>query len=222
MLERFFSLFPPEFLPHGHCFFWKPDILWLHVVSDALITISYYSIPLALIALVRKRDDLAFNWMFGLFASFIFLCGTTHLISIWTMWSGYYYIEGSVKLLTGLVSAVTAVLLWPLIPKAVALPSVDRYAAEIEERKKVEVTLRDAQTSLERRVEERTTELTRINDALQEKSSKLQRFHDLSVNRELEMIKLKREINALLSLGGHAPRYDVSPGNGDENKGSSS
>ena len=43
------------------------------VSSDILIALSYYSIPLALIYLVRRRSDLAFNWMFGLFATFRYL-----------------------------------------------------------------------------------------------------------------------------------------------------
>lgn len=38
-----------NFMPHGHCFLWQPDILWLHVVSDACIVLAYFSIPFALI-----------------------------------------------------------------------------------------------------------------------------------------------------------------------------
>ena len=49
------------FMPHGYCYLWDPRILWLHVVSDALITLSYYCIPLVLIYFARKRRDLPFN-----------------------------------------------------------------------------------------------------------------------------------------------------------------
>lgn len=39
------NLFGSEaFIPHGHCYFWKPGLVWLHVMSDALIVIAYYSI----------------------------------------------------------------------------------------------------------------------------------------------------------------------------------
>lgn len=60
MPDFFRRLFFDDFMPHGHCYFWKPEIVWLHVVSDALITLAYYSIPVILLVLVRKRRDLPF------------------------------------------------------------------------------------------------------------------------------------------------------------------
>src|SRR5437899_1621519 len=79
------------FMPHGHCFLWRPDILWLHVISDALVVLSYYSIPLALLTIViYKRRNLEFHWMFLMFAVFIFSCGTTHVMDIITIWKPYY------------------------------------------------------------------------------------------------------------------------------------
>lgn len=50
------------FEPHGYCFLWTQSLLWIYIVSDSLITLSYYSIPIALIYFVHKRRDLAFNW----------------------------------------------------------------------------------------------------------------------------------------------------------------
>ncbi len=110
------------FEPHGHCYLWQSAILWLHVLSDLGIALAYYSIPLALFTFVAKRRDLAYPWMFVLFGAFIWLCGTTHLMNIWTTWHGTYRLEGVLKLLTAGVSVTTAALLWPLIPAAVALP----------------------------------------------------------------------------------------------------
>ena len=37
------------FVPHGVCLLWRPDILALHVASDMLIGLSYFSIPVALV-----------------------------------------------------------------------------------------------------------------------------------------------------------------------------
>lgn len=51
------------FIPHGHCYLWKPGLVWLHVVSDSLIALAYYSIPFLLVYFVRKRQDLPFNWI---------------------------------------------------------------------------------------------------------------------------------------------------------------
>ena len=111
------------FEPHGHCYLWLPEILWLHVISDAFIALAYYSIPIALIYLIHKRRDLTYGWMVAMFGAFILLCGTTHVMNLWTVWHGTYRLEGLVKLLTAAVSITTAVALWPLIPTLIALPS---------------------------------------------------------------------------------------------------
>ncbi|MDF5731047.1 MAG: PP2C family protein-serine/threonine phosphatase [Rhizonema sp. PD38] len=111
------------FIPHGHCYLWKPDLVGLHTISDALIALSYYSIPITLFYFVRKRKDLPFIKIFLLFIGFIVACGTTHIMEIWTLWHPTYWLSGSIKALTAIISVFTAVQLVPLVPKALALPS---------------------------------------------------------------------------------------------------
>src|SRR5690348_16551929 len=91
-----------DFMPHGMCYLWQPGILWLHIISDALITFAYFSIPFTLLYLVRKRKDLEFNWMFLCFAVFIVACGTTHLMEILVIWHPLYWLTGSIKAITAL------------------------------------------------------------------------------------------------------------------------
>ena len=50
-------LLGPEMPPHGHCYLWNPELVYLHVISDVVITVSYFTIPFALVFLVRGRDD---------------------------------------------------------------------------------------------------------------------------------------------------------------------
>jgi PAS domain S-box-containing protein len=114
------------FMPHGHCYLWRPDILWLNVLSDAFIGLAYLAIPFLLLMMVRKRRDLSFNWIFVLFALFITACGLTHIVEIITVWQPYYAVQGLVKALTALVSIATAIALYFLIPKALAFPSIDQ------------------------------------------------------------------------------------------------
>ena len=149
-------LFEPSGLtPHGFCLLWEPGLIWLHTVSDALIGIAYYSIPLALIQFARKRTDIAFSWIFWLFAAFILACGTTHFMSIVTLWHPLYWLDGAVKALTAMLSVVTAIILWPLIPRAVALPSPAalrqvniELARQIAERDQAEEALRISEARL--------------------------------------------------------------------------
>jgi len=123
MLDFFSKLFSSDFMPHGHCYQWLPEILWLHVISDGLIALSYATIPVTLTVFVMKRKDLAFRWIFVLFGLFILCCGATHALEVWTAWYGTYRLTGVTKAVTAGVSLSTAVALIPLIPKALRLPS---------------------------------------------------------------------------------------------------
>jgi signal transduction histidine kinase len=115
--------------PHGICLLWEPELIWLHVVSDAVIAASYFSIPVALSIFVSKRRDVDFGWIFWAFALFIMACGFTHVLSIVTLWVPVYGIEGLIKATTALASIITAVILWPLLPKVLALPSPSQLRA---------------------------------------------------------------------------------------------
>lgn len=111
------------FMPHGMCYLWKPELVSLHIISDSLIAVAYYSIPAMLIYFVRNRQDIPFSWVFWLFGAFIVACGTNHLLEVWTLWHPNYWLSGTMKLATAMVSLYTAVELFSLIPKALALPS---------------------------------------------------------------------------------------------------
>lgn len=131
-----------RFMPHGYCFLWQPDLLWLHVIADATIAIAYFSIPLTIGYIIYKQKQaLPFRWAFVMFAMFIFLCGTTHLLEIVTLWRPVYYFEGVLKILTAAVSIATAILMFPLIPSLLhLLRDIDKAADENdanEERTKV-------------------------------------------------------------------------------------
>ena len=119
------------FMPHGHCYLWKPEILWMHVISDIIIAIAYYSIPLTLVILIMKRKSFPLKWVLTLFAMFIFLCGTTNIIDLITQWTPIYRLEGLVKLLTALVSIATAIALYPLLPRL--LEAADKLEKEVKD-----------------------------------------------------------------------------------------
>ena len=154
MSEFFQRLFSDgEFMPHGHCYFWKPGLLWLHIVSDALIALAYYSIPLTLLFFIYRRRDMPFPLLILMFGAFIIACGTTHIMEIWSIWHGTYWISGGVKAITALLSVGTAIVLVKLIPQTLQLRSPAAFA--------------EVNASLEARVSERTGELTRANAALQ-------------------------------------------------------
>ncbi len=167
MLDFFRRLFyTSDFMPHGHCYFWQPGVLWLHVVSDGLIALAYFSISLTLLHFVRQRRSLRFDWMFVMFGVFICACGTTHLLDVVTVWRPVYRLEGLAKAFTAAASVATAAALWNLVPRMLATPSPRQLQAsnrqlarEVASRKAVEEALRRSHNELEERVEQRTAEL---------------------------------------------------------------
>jgi len=143
------------FLPHGYCFTWTPGLLWTMVVADLTIAAAYLSISVALISFVRRRGDSALNGMAWLFSAFILACGVTHLMDVWTIWQPDYGLQALSKVATAAVSLVTAIALWPLIPMALKMPTVQSLQsaisaleAEVSRRRSAEDQLREIQSNL--------------------------------------------------------------------------
>ncbi len=117
------SFFQSHFMPHGFCLNWDPPLLSALIIANLGIAAAYFAIPLALWHFVRHRKDLPYPWMFRLFAMFIIACGITHLMKIWTLYEPFYWAEAATDICTAIISLITALSLWPLIPKALSLRS---------------------------------------------------------------------------------------------------
>ncbi|MCA1990750.1 MAG: PAS domain S-box protein [Coleofasciculus sp. S288] len=149
------DFFIGNLMAHGYCFLWKPALVLLHAGSDFLIALAYYSIPLMLLYFVHRRQDVPFQGIFLLFSAFILSCGTGHLLEIWTLWHPDYWLSGSMKAITALVSLYTASEMVSLIPKALELPSPAQLEAanlalekEIAEHKQTVKALKQSQQRL--------------------------------------------------------------------------
>ena len=147
-----------DLIPHGFCLAWDPGLVALQAASDILIAAAYYSIPAALLMFLRRRTDLAFRPIFGLFAAFILACGTTHVLGVVTLFAPLYWLDGIVKAITAALSIATAIVLWPLLPKALALPSPAALTA-LNDRLAQQVFERDQSTALLQESKQRLREL---------------------------------------------------------------
>ncbi|GHA61903.1 sensor histidine kinase [Pontibacter akesuensis] len=209
-MEFFQKLLQSDFMPHGHCYFWKPEILWLTVGGDALTAAAYYSIPLMLFYFARTRQDLAHKHVFFLFGAFIMLCGTTHVMDIWTAWIPTYRLAGTIKMVTGLVSIATAVVLYKSIPALLAIPSNAQLEAsnrqlkaEIEEREKIQDELNLAKQALEARVEERTHQLLQANNALAAEIEEREKTQAALITKNNELIQINSDLDNFVYSASH-------------------
>jgi len=126
------SALSSPFLPHAYCYLYDKKLIALHLGSDGLIWLSYVSIALTLVYLVRRtRQEIPFSWMFLAFGTFIIACGFTHFMEMVVLWKPLYWLAGDVKLVTALASVVTAIALPPLVPQ---VQSMIRSAGLSEER----------------------------------------------------------------------------------------
>jgi PAS domain S-box-containing protein len=148
------------FMPHGYCYMWNPGLVWLHVISDSLIALSYFTIPFTLLWFVRKRRELPFSRMFVLFGAFIVACGATHVMEVWNLWHAQYWLAGGLKAVTALASVATAILLVRLVPQALELPNLSDWAranveleSEIHERRELETDLRISESRFREQAE---------------------------------------------------------------------
>jgi len=138
-----------DFRPHGYCYLWNSGLVWLHLISDSLIALAYFAIPVILIWFARKRRDAPFRWMFVVFGVFIVSCGTTHFMEVWNLWHANYWLSGVFKAVTAAASVTTAILMVSFVPEALDLPSPAQWIAanaalqkEVHERRDLELDLR--------------------------------------------------------------------------------
>jgi signal transduction histidine kinase len=196
MLDFLLNLFSEDgFLPHGHCFLWTPGVLWTDVISDLLITLSYYSIPVCVLYFLKQRKDVPFARLPILFSLFVFACGTTHLMSVVDIWTPLYRLDALFRAITAAVSVVTAVFMWSLLPALLAHPSRadleasnEKLRKEVETRTRLEREMLELNHTLEYRVRQRTAQLEKLNQELRQESSERRRAEEQtrSLNINLE------------------------------------
>lgn len=165
-MPDFLKFMTNGFMPHGYCLGWDGPLLFVFIVGNLGIAIAYFLIPLALRFFIGKRKDLPYGYMFKLFAAFILSCGITHIVKVVTLYQPVYWLEAGLDFWTAGVSLLTAVLLFPLIPKALSLRSpkeLDEANSKLEksnaELESVNKELLLAKDRLEEVIRARTSDL---------------------------------------------------------------
>jgi len=161
------SLFDTSDFPaRWHCGQWTSGHGWLHILSDLAVWSAYFAIPGVLLYFILQRRDLPFRKIFWLFGAFILLCGTTHLMEAIIFWWPAYRLAGVIKFLTAAVSWTTVFALAQATPRVMQMRTPKELEREITARQAAEEALKHTNAELERRVEQRTAELSAAVAAL--------------------------------------------------------
>ena len=129
------------------------------LVADFTIGISYLFISVTLFWLI-KRLRLPFSPVIMCFCVFIAACGTTHFFEIWTLWHPDYWWAAILKILTAIASVASGIYLFQLRHNLIKVAQSSKLA------KQRSLELESLTRELERKVEERATELQHTSDIL--------------------------------------------------------
>jgi len=99
---------------------------WVHIVSDLAIFGAYTAIPFLTIRFLRKRPDVPVPRLWWLLATFLFACGTVHLLDAIIFWWPIYRLAGIVKFLTAMASWATVLGLLSVLPVMLQLPGMSQ------------------------------------------------------------------------------------------------
>lgn len=106
-----------QFIPHGHCYLWRKDLVWLFASSDFAIALAYLIISGLILYLWHQTKIKISPWqdtIFIGFASFVFLCGVTHIFDLVEIWKPFYESHAIIEAATAVVSATTAIAFTPV------------------------------------------------------------------------------------------------------------
>ncbi|MBR06630.1 MAG: hypothetical protein CMP48_03005 [Rickettsiales bacterium] len=119
------------------CGQWSDWEGWFYILSDVLIFLSYFSIPIFLLWYIRKKELGKMKWIVGLFIVFIAFCGISHLIDAILFWEPVYRLSGLIKGITAFVSLSTAVVLGITFPEILKYKSSEELSRDEKERERL-------------------------------------------------------------------------------------
>jgi PAS domain S-box-containing protein len=143
------------------------DSLHLRESSYALLGMAYMLLPLSLAYGAWRQQRRELPRIFWLFLAFVFCCGLTHFLEVAALAAPPSRVWDLFQLGAATLALGTALTLIPFMPRILALRHPEPLEQEILRRREAELALQQANAAMEQRVQERTWDLTQVNEQLQ-------------------------------------------------------
>jgi PAS domain S-box-containing protein len=164
MIDHLGTLFATADLePFGAALGWRPSLVWLHAVSHSLIALACLAIGAGVgVVLARRRDlNRSARLSGGLFIAFMLAIALLNVAELITIWHPLYGLQALLKLAAAVVACVTAISVWPQLPRLLALPSPRDLS-------RANLALVQANASLETSIAWRTHEIERAKQRFEQ------------------------------------------------------
>ncbi len=112
-----------SFLPYGHSYLWRPELVWMQALSDLAIALACFIIPVVLFRIAHRRRERTFRNLVRCLGAFVIASGLTHLLGTLNVWHMAFWLEATIKCITALLAISTVILLWRSLPKVLSMPS---------------------------------------------------------------------------------------------------
>lgn len=113
---------------HGFCLLWNDTIILWSIITNGLIALTYYLIPIVLYTVaVATNFKIPKNYKNTLlaFAAFIFFCGTGHLLDILLIWVPWYWFKIYWDGATAISNIVALIFLSPVAKRFVDIIRIE-------------------------------------------------------------------------------------------------
>lgn len=101
-----------QWFPHGYCLAWDWRVILLNVFGNVLTFMSYVTLSILVIRAwhLDQLPSIMTTASAPMWAAFIWSCGFTHMMHVFTTYQPAYWLETTALLLTGTISATTAIM----------------------------------------------------------------------------------------------------------------
>jgi signal transduction histidine kinase len=185
--------------PRWQCGSWSTFHGWLYIISDIIIWISYFMIPLTLGFFIykKKMEPVPFRSIIILFIAFILACGLTHLIDAAIFWWPAYRLSALIRFVTATVSMGTVFALIKIAPEVIELKS-PRMLENIVDARTVELQSLNARLQEEVAQRKRAEEkLKHLYADLERKTEGLEEMNRSLILRERDLLRSEEKVKEL-------------------------